>query len=1131
MAQKSIFDDELILPGVITEVVNDYNAGYDTSEFGTTEAVTIIGTAFNGPVGMPIPVYSPEYAKQAFGGSFDALTRREATLVPEIYDAWERGCRTIYAVRVSGKDMYKDYELAIESNLKLRVSGKYPHNENKKCFIFYDANQRNLTNAGSIKIYKPADRTTIQEKMQGVVDNINSVLVNEINLENYSITKSSKLIDLLDVVNNHSKNNVLRLSIVDENGVELTGAAKAVQVLSVGDIFPGIYTICKQGNHEDAISKTNVKINLVQDVKDAKPYELFQEALWKELIINTDVRQPYPIFASRIENFKDSYPKLAIDLDYECFSKVGFLDQMVISDEVDYEEVELDPFELYMKLGKGFVKTAKLEEKRNSKGEYTGKYKVVLPGEDDSQRVVGINDGIYSILENHRSDYTVLAGVSAETELEGKFPRKEDFKVVDRNPIEVNHEVDGVVDTIFLAKQKLADDDFSMKANYRIMINDNSPIESLNHDIIMANISPEKYVRIPVIGKKYLSLIFEGIEDGQLALAINDNVYIDIPGRLAEYRKYNVLNDGASAAFLEVVEEVLGQGQVSLADVRAVNRLNNDADQNIEVGDKVIFIEEIIGQQDVNIMEFAGDPDVLDYEDLDFGINTGELVMFNKKNGTFERVEKDILGVGDHGEDSYEDVKLLVQIGEMLVIYNQDVIEENVNGVVNKQFGQYKLAVETITAGSSNKLYPFVMADGNIYSAQLSFTNDLNDQFLLRDKDGVLIKDSDDCYLRYKAISPDLMPLMSVRALAAKEMKEDEYTVICAEKDMPQLPCDLSSNDTIICVYSSEVEFSSQEEIMDKLNKSEELKYRFEFILTDESSAVDELPIPLLGIGNSMEGIIYDRNKYIPYTTTDNFARHLAQHCLYTQLKTYPTHGIIGCNKLMGVNLSTIAQRVDDLCSYDFDLYAKKDNGNYMFDANNEPYPIGRCVSIVFMQYTVGTGDGYNYISGGAAGYAGMVSALPVDRSSTNQEIKIGDLSYTLSNYQLGRLNSKGIVCAKNSTNKGVVIVDGITQAPVTSAYRRLATAKTINIVDKTLRNTLEPYIGLMDSLTTRNSMNTAIKSVLNDLKGIIINDYKFKIYTDASNGNLGVIRIDYVLVPLNEIREIRNRVEITAQF
>ena len=30
---KSIFDDELILPGVITEIVNDYINGYDTSEF------------------------------------------------------------------------------------------------------------------------------------------------------------------------------------------------------------------------------------------------------------------------------------------------------------------------------------------------------------------------------------------------------------------------------------------------------------------------------------------------------------------------------------------------------------------------------------------------------------------------------------------------------------------------------------------------------------------------------------------------------------------------------------------------------------------------------------------------------------------------------------------------------------------------------------------------------------------------------------------------------------------------------------------------------------------------------------------------------------------------------------------
>ena len=157
-----------------------------------------------------------------------------------------------------------------------------------------------------------------------------------------------------------------------------------------------------------------------------------------------------------------------------------------------------------------------------------------------------------------------------------------------------------------------------------------------------------------------------------------------------------------------------------------------------------------------------------------------------------------------------------------------------------------------------------------------------------------------------------------------------------------------------------------------------------------------------------------------------------------------------------------------------------------------------------------------------------MVSALPIERSSTNQSFDIDDMSFELSNYQLGRLNMKGIVCAKNTNNNGIVIVDGITQAPKSSAYRRLSTSKTINTVDKVLRNTIEPYIGLVDSLSTRNSLNTAIKSTLDTLKNVIINDYKFKIYADESGGNLGVIRVDYVIVPLNEIREVRNRVEIS---
>ena len=41
----SLIDQNSILPGVITEIESDYSSDYDTSLFGTTDSVVIIGTA------------------------------------------------------------------------------------------------------------------------------------------------------------------------------------------------------------------------------------------------------------------------------------------------------------------------------------------------------------------------------------------------------------------------------------------------------------------------------------------------------------------------------------------------------------------------------------------------------------------------------------------------------------------------------------------------------------------------------------------------------------------------------------------------------------------------------------------------------------------------------------------------------------------------------------------------------------------------------------------------------------------------------------------------------------------------------------------------------------------------------
>ena len=1038
---KGMFDSELILPGVITEIINDYINGYDTSEFGTTDAVTIIGTAFNGPVGVPVPVFSPEYAKYMFGEAYNSITRQEATLVPEIYDAWERGCRTIYAVRVSGKEMFKDFELAVESKLKLRLSGQFPCNDNKDCFMLYKANQGSA-DAGKIRIYKPANRTTVQEKLQGVVNDLNSILVAEINLTANGLSKSSRLTDLINLFNGFNNNNVLKMSIVDNEGVTLTEADKAVQLLNVGDIFPGIYTICRDKIGEDINAKTN--IDIVRSV-DSKPYNTLRYPFWKKLIINTDVKQPYPLFADDFQNFKSSLIGIAADFNYEFLKKVGLMDRIAVKDEVDYEEVEMDPFDLYCKLGKGFVKNAKIELKEKN-GRTS--YKVVVPEEDDTNRIVGINEGIYSILENHKSDYLVLAGISAETVISNPLPKKDDFLITNPGSVSLLDAEGGEV--ILRANCKVDAQDFDMVKNYSISIKNteaSSTLEALlNEDMILNDLSEIKFVRMPVISEDELVNKFNGLEDGLLALAIN-----------------------------------------------------------------------------------TSDPNL--------GTRQGQLVRFNENKKMFDVIDFDLLGIGAKDDAAYVAPKLLVQIGDCLRVYKEGnkpgiyVLDEQPTLYEDKDGMEKENRFIIATNGASANVYYVPLEGEDTVLQSVNILRDIDANILTDDEnDNDVYDEGIDCILACRLDSDSIVPLLSLKDLAEGKLNENDFTVVCMEKDMPKLPAgEISENETFVAIYSNEISFCSQEEMVNTFNGIDGLNDKFVFEVTDSANALEELPDELSGSAlNRDKELIYDVNMYIPYTTSDNFARHLAQHCLYTQLKTYPTHGVIGCSKLIGINLSTIAQRVDEICNFEFDLYAKKDNGNYMLDSDNNPYPLGRCLSITFLQYRTGTGSEYTYISNGAAGYAGMVSALPIERSSTNQPFDIDDMVFELSNYQLGRLNMKGIVCAKNSTNNGIVIVDGITQAPKTSAFRRLSTSKTINTVDKVLRNAIEPYIGLVDSLSTRNSLNTAIKSTLETLKDVIINNYKFKIYTDESGGNLGVIRVDYVIVPLNEIREVRNRVEIS---
>ena len=935
MATTGIFDNDLILPGVITEIIPDYAQDYDTSEFGSTESVTIIGTAFNGPVGKVVPIFSPEHAKYIFGDSFDAKTRREANLVPEIYDAWGRGCRTIYAIRVSGKEIYKDYQFATETKLKLRVSGIFPSNENKDVFLNYAANQSENSDAGVIRIFKPADRANMREKMQGLVLNQSEMLITDIKLAGYGITKDSRLVDVINIVNGAESNNVLRLAIVDENGADVTASSKEAQSLCVGVMFPGVYTIGRDKAAEGVTVKTQVDYVLASK---AKPHTNYREAIWKELNVNSDVNTEFPLFAKAINDLSALLPTSA-DINGEWLKAVGMIDKIAIKNKIDYEEVELDEFDLYQRLGSGYAQTAQIVALKGAMDSHVRGYKVTVPDSNNVNRVIGIEDGIYSMLENHSTNYTVLASANAETKISGKLPRKDVFKKRKAGTFKLS---DSGVQVIEIAT-KINEKDFS--------------------------------------DSKTVKIVIKSVEQAIDQAAILKNLDTSIKAR----RIVGIKSEGESAA-AKYAEGTLVAVDTSLKKV----------------------VKGALVSESVNGYFLA---------DTDDGLK-----LYNCVEGT----------LSEHS----------VREGNTIIATN----------------GQY----------------------ANVYK-----------------ENGTAIYE----------------PISTLAEIANTELDED-YTLCHVE--------DLATGLTVN-IFSTEAQWMTFGELVDRLNENEVFAKLFKASALKPDTEVGSL---VQGTGQDKGEIYFDTTMYVPYTTTDNFARHLAQHCVYTSLKTFPTHGIIGCAKLNGVNLSTIADRVNEILALDLDLYAKRPNGNNMLNNNNMPHPIGRAISIPFVQYTVTTGNGYNYVSNGAAGYAGMVSTLDADKSSTNQPISLPTLAFELSNYQLSKLTGKGIVTVKTTT-QGTVVTDGVTMAPVDSAYRRLSTTKVINVVDAALREVIEPYIGSQDNLATRNSLQTAITSRLNKLKEKLISYYKFNIISDSSAARLGIIKVQYVVIPYNEIKEVRNTLSV----
>lgn len=1000
----TLFENELVLPGVITEIIEGYSEGYDSSLFGTTESLIVIGTAFNGPVGKVVPVYSPEHAKYIFGDSFDVTSRKEASLIPAVYDAWEKGCRTIYAVRVSGKEMYKDFNLAVETNLKLRVRALTPSNINKECFFVFDTTQGE-GQTGTFKIYKPASKATIAEKMQGIVDTSDAILVSEINLDNYSVTKDTKLSDAISLFNELSANNGLRLCIVDETGADVTTTSKEAHTLSVGAMFPGIYTICRDTNATGVIATTDLEY--VNNETSAL-YNGFNGLVWKKLVLNSDINAAYPIYAVKARDLINKIMGTGVvaDENHAWLKTVGSLNKVYKKDTVDYEEVELDTFDLYNRLGSGFAKTAKVKEiKKEAGGTF---YKVVETPHGDENRIIAVEDGIYSMLENYGTDYRVLACASAEDKIGARLPKKDTFKISNPNHITITQKDDR--EEVIIATPLLDAKDFKAAKKYSLSIEN---VEDFDKEEIIANLdTTAKYKRVPVIDSLDEKFNFE---DGQLALHVRTVSPI------------NVIN--------ETKEETATE----------------------ENGKKVRRPQP--------------------------RTTVAQLFSYNKKAKKMELVKADYFTLTAEGK-----------VKDKLAI-----TEEQAGNVVITP-----LAVDATDLVDGS--YAFVKEDVATLEGKY-----------------VVVESGEHTNIA-KVEAGYLTPMTSLISLLELEIGDD-FTMAYID-EVPFVETSAEKAYSLIKIISNKLEWSSYDDLVQDLNADKQLSRLFSFGLVDPTLKLNDAALELVACDVDRNEPIYDTNMYVPYTTSDNFARQFAQHAMMTSFHSYATHAVIGCKPLSGVTLDTTAKRVNEIAELDLDLYFKKPNGNNMLDKDNMPYPIGRCLSLTFIPYGVTTGNGYTTMTSGAAGYAGMISTLSAERSSTNQPINLNSLSVELSSTQLKKLSGKGVVVCKQST-KGIVVADGVTQAPVDSPFARLSSTKVMNVVDKVIREACEPFVGLQENLANRNSLETAIKSGLNNLLESLLKAYDFRLSGQSDGQKVGVIYVDYTILPTNEIKEIRNRVTV----
>ena len=222
----------------------------------------------------------------------------------------------------------------------------------------------------------------------------------------------------------------------------------------------------------------------------------------------------------------------------------------------------------------------------------------------------------------------------------------------------------------------------------------------------------------------------------------------------------------------------------------------------------------------------------------------GYIVKYDSATQKFHTSDDNLLGIGKEGELGYIDQKVLVEIEDELRIFKKDIVLVNGNQATNG----YAMMATPWLAGEEIKQFILVNdeATSNIYyinagqDSAAVLSNALvvdEDGNISSSEDQFVLKDENDNVLVYNMEAGTIIPLISLKHLSDGSLQEENFTVVAAESNMPKLPSIFSKNHTFVNIFSNEIIFCSQEEMLNRFNNEVLLNRRFMFTLFNSMTA------------------------------------------------------------------------------------------------------------------------------------------------------------------------------------------------------------------------------------------------------------------------------------------------------